>query len=411
MSFCRCCPGLLATMPGKCIMCHAVQAVYGMPGEKATRCATCKDEHMVDVYSKKCIVCKNVRASFGVLGGTATHCRAHATSDMKSVNLMCIVCKNVQPNYGFPGERPTHCGKCKIDGMGDVVNTMCVSCKIKRPSYGFPGGRASHCAPHAINGMIDLVSKMCCVCRKKNATYGYSDDPRTHCASCAISGMTDCSPKCHRCNTVRATKAKYKGYCCRCFIYEFPDHKLSRGYNVKEFETVKFVKELMAVHPHYSVTYNRKVGTSGRRPDVFIDCDGHVIVIEVDENQHETYDCTCENKRTMQISKDIGHRPLIFIRFNPDKYTGRCDDGSSRTVPTCFNYDGRQGLPVIRDHRKAAWEDRLRVLKDTIESHINLDDATISDLPLVKHVMLFYDDFHAQPESLYPAASRKRQRV
>ena len=34
------------------------------------------------------------------------------------------------------------------------------------------------------------------------------------------------------------------------------------------------------------------------------------VIIEVDENQHLNYDCSCENKMAM------AHRPIIFIRFN-----------------------------------------------------------------------------------------------
>ena len=43
-------------------------------------------------------------------------------------------------------------------------------------------------------------------------------------------------------------------------------------------------------------------------------------IVEIDENQHIEYDCSCENKRIMELSQDVGHRPIIFIRFNPDDY-------------------------------------------------------------------------------------------
>jgi hypothetical protein len=46
---------------------------------------------------------------------------------------------------------------------------------------------------------------------------------------------------------------------------------------------------------------------------------GDFILIEVDENQHIDY-ISCENKRTMEISRDLGHRNIVFIRFNPDDY-------------------------------------------------------------------------------------------
>ena len=51
-----------------------------------------------------------------------------------------------------------------------------------------------------------------------------------------------------------------------------------------------------------------------------VDFGSHIIVIEIDENIHSNYNCICENKRLMEISKDLGHRPIVFIRFNPDSY-------------------------------------------------------------------------------------------
>jgi hypothetical protein len=54
--------------------------------------------------------------------------------------------------------------------------------------------------------------------------------------------------------------------------------------------------------------------------------------VEVDENKHSTYDCSCENKRLMLISKDLHHRPIAFIRFNPDGYTE--EDGTK--IRSCW---------------------------------------------------------------------------
>ena len=43
-------------------------------------------------------------------------------------------------------------------------------------------------------------------------------------------------------------------------------------------------------------------------------------MVEVDENQHNNYDCSCENKRLMELAQDLGHRSMVVIRFNPDAY-------------------------------------------------------------------------------------------
>jgi len=42
----------------------------------------------------------------------------------------------------------------------------------------------------------------------------------------------------------------------------------------------------------------------------------HILIVEIDENAHAVYDCSCENKRLMELSQDVGHRPIVFIRFN-----------------------------------------------------------------------------------------------
>ena len=46
----------------------------------------------------------------------------------------------------------------------------------------------------------------------------------------------------------------------------------------------------------------------------------HIIIVEIDENAHINYDSSCENKRLMELSQDLGFRPIVFIRFNPDDY-------------------------------------------------------------------------------------------
>ena len=63
-------------------------------------------------------------------------------------------------------------------------------------------------------------------------------------------------------------------------------------------------------------------GCSKKRPDFIIYLDNNVIVIEVDEFQHQrsSYSCECEITRMRTIYMDIGSENLLFIRFNPDKY-------------------------------------------------------------------------------------------
>jgi len=100
-----------------------------------------------------------------------------------------------------------------------------------------------------------------------------------------------------------------------------------------------------------------------KRPDVLIDLLTHSIIIEIDEEQHVNY--TCENKRSMQLFEDLGNRPIIFIRFNPDKYI----DKNNNKINGCFKYHKKNGVPIIDDMNK--WKERLNTLKNTIDNHLD----------------------------------------
>jgi hypothetical protein len=55
------------------------------------------------------------------------------------------------------------------------------------------------------------------------------------------------------------------------------------------------------------------------RPDFQIDCGTHFLYVEVDENQHQTYQCVCEQTRMINLVEVRG-MPVRFIRYNPDYY-------------------------------------------------------------------------------------------
>jgi hypothetical protein len=55
------------------------------------------------------------------------------------------------------------------------------------------------------------------------------------------------------------------------------------------------------------------------RPDFIFDCGTHIIIVEVDENQHFSRPCECEQTRMVNIFQSLG-MITVFIRYNPDKY-------------------------------------------------------------------------------------------
>ena len=64
----------------------------------------------------------------------------------------------------------------------------------------------------------------------------------------------------------------------------------------------------------------------------------------------------------MELSKDLNHRPIVFIRFNPDKYT--LADGT--IVSSCWKVDKR-GMMKIDKKKKTEWEERIQCLIQQID--------------------------------------------
>jgi type IV secretory pathway VirB4 component len=104
----------------------------------------------------------------------------------------------------------------------------------------------------------------------------------------------------------------------------------------------------------------------------------HIIIVEVDENKHNNYDCSCENKRLMEISKDLGHRPIVFIRFNPDGYINE----NGEKIKSCWKLNGL-GIMQIDKEKQIEWEDRINILKRQINYWIdNITDKTVEIIEL-----------------------------
>lgn len=201
-----------------------------------------------------------------------------------------------------------------------------------------------YCVLHKKDGMINVVSKTC---------------------------------KSPLCDTFISNK--YDGYCAFCYYNLFPDKPNARNYKTKEIATVEYVKKHF---PNIDWIFDKKVfdGCSRRRPDMLADLGYQILIIEVDENQHQNYDCSCENKRLMELSKDFNHRPIIFIRFNPDKYFNY-----GTTVHSCWGLD-KMSMCVIKN--KKDWEHRLDALKSSIEYWCDEKNATDKTIEAVE---LFYD--------------------
>ncbi len=175
-------------------------------------------------------------------------------------------------------------------------------------------------------------------------------------------------PKCET-----TASRRYKGYCVRYFIHLFPDEKNARNYKTKESSVVAHLKEKF---PGVTWVCDKPVidGCSRRRPDLFLDMGSHVLIVEIDEDQHKTYDCTCENRRLMEISKDVSRGPVVMVRFNPDRYV--CAE-KDKKIPSPWAYN-KLGVCTIKKKWQAEWDSRLEAWPETVEYWMNnRSDKTI----------------------------------
>ena len=245
-------------------------------------------------------------------------------------------------NFNYEGEPARFCKDCSAANMIDVKNKKC-ACGKGQPSFNVEGKKAKHCAACKTEDMIDVKNKKCL------------------------------TPLCG----TQVQIERYRGYCLRCFMHTYPDEPVARNYKTKERAMVDYIKEQFPDFTSCS-TFDKSVGCSRKRPDVHINLPKQSIISECDENQHRDYDCSCENKRLMQLSQDLDHRPIVFIRFNPDGYLN-----GGKKISSCWKA-GKDGIVRVKNEKE--WKHRLAVLREQIQYWI--DHPTDKTIEVVQ---LFFD--------------------
>jgi hypothetical protein len=413
----------------KCIECEK-SAYFNITGQKAQYCASHKSADMINVIDKLCIYesCSK-RAMFNTPEHTAPlYCLTHKLDGM--VNLKSKRCAHlgcfISPIYNLIGEsKGLYCIEHKTEEMVNVLSSRCISeegcCKIAQfNSVGETKGL--YCAEHKLTDMIDIKHKRCEEpgCTKSPSYKLETDTQPRFCAEHRKEDMIDGKHK--KCKFSGCNKTasynnegiksvlycfdhkevnminqkntycisewcttrpnlKCEGYCLFCYMNLFPDKPIARNYKTKEKMVVDFIIESFC---GLSWITDKKVqdGCSRRRPDLLLDLGYQVIIIEIDENQHIKYDCSCENKRLMEISQDIGHRNIVFIRFNPDEYI--LSDNTK--VKSCWKFN-KHGIVYVPKNKESEWSLRLLSLKTQIEYWLNHQTYK-----MIETVQLYYNE-------------------
>lgn len=173
------------------------------------------------------------------------------------------------PSYNYKEYKtPIYCAVHKKINMINVKNILCAfdGCDV-HPYFNKEGEkRGKYCLVHKKDNMVNVVSRQC---------------------------------KMDLCDTLIKNK-KYEGYCMKCFVQMYPDQQIACNYKTKECATVEHIKKDF---PDVDWIFDKRItgGCSYRRPDAILDLGYQLIIVEIDENQHISYDSSCENRRLMEI--------------------------------------------------------------------------------------------------------------
>jgi hypothetical protein len=282
-------------------------------------------------------------------------------------------CK-ARPSYNNEGQTiALYCAAHKKEGMVDVKHKNCYEKGCKPgPSYNNEGQTiALYCAAHKKDGMVDVKNNNCYEERCKTRP-SYNNEGQTialYCAAHKKDGMVDVKHKnCKSDWCLTLVQEKYDGIVFIVILIYFQ--------TVVAFVTSRY-PDL-----HWIADKIVNGGCSKRRPDLLLDLGYQILIVEVDESQHIDYDCSCENKRIMELSKDLGHRPIVFIRFNPDEYE---KDGEN--ITSCWG-NNKNGICHVKNSKKCEWKERLLVLAQHIDYWITPENITNK---IIESVQLYYD--------------------
>jgi hypothetical protein len=392
----------------KCVSCDK-QASLNLPNNSPKYCKDHKTVGMVNVTHKKCIHDKRKQVCI-ICNSSAfcTHkrelrkcieCNGSGICEHKKRKWDCKLCKGA--SFCIHNKYKFYCIECNGSGICEHKKRKndCIECNGSgicihniQKRYCKECDGSSICIHNKVkykciecnNGKLYIHIKCIHNIQKRNcitcdgSSICSHKKRKTHCKICGGSSLC----KTPHCETTKIIK--YDGHCAFCYYNLFPDKPNARNYKTKERSVTEFI---LNTFPEYTWITDKKVedGCSLRRPDLLLDLGYQVIIVEIDETQHKSYEEICNNRRTMEISKDLNHRPIIFIRFNPDAYS----DKDNKQINSCWKINKSDGLCSLNKNKKNEWSNRLDKLKLSIEfwcDENNKSEKTIE----VEH--LFFDE-------------------
>lgn len=331
---------------------------YGIEGFPAVRCKSHMETGMINVKSKRCefIGCRKI-PSYGI-GSKRLRCKEHATDEMYPTDKR--VCEfpgcKTRSSYGSNGIL-SRCRKHILNGMKDMANEICdiEGCNTTASFGSDKDGKEIRCKRHATDEMICVRAKICEFpnCRTR-ASFGPLFSKPRHCKKHSSYNEYKLRyPKCNfpDCKIIPCYTDKLKNYPEYCEVHKSKDHinilerkcsLCSLMWYIPEDRTIcndcysftfrrihkskeEYIGKILVNNSYFPISHDKPISNlcSKYRPDYILDYDSFLVIVEVDENQHKSYNCECEQMRMIQLFQDAGGIPMIFIRYNPDEYINR----------------------------------------------------------------------------------------
>lgn len=230
-----------------------------------------------------------------------------------------------------------------------IIKCQEKSCK-NTPIYGLH--RATHCAEHKKKNHKHIDNEKLCSINDCTNNYIIIYEHNKLCYE-------------HIPSDVQNTIQRFCKYCDIRDDSEYVCDKCEKNRHKKEAQVVQYLRK--NIDTEFTIDSNYHVSEcSNRRPDVHFQLATHDIIVEVDENQHKSYEEICECARLNEIVNSIGGKSVIFIRYNPDAILHK---NKKITINT---------------------QERLDKLVEIIKNELSENYENF----FVKLIQLYYDDEH-----------------
>jgi len=334
------------------------QPAFNLPSEtKALYCFEHKKENMIDIISKRCIQVGCMKQpTFNLPSESKTlYCFEHKKENMIDIkNKRCIQegCM-ILPTFNLPSEsKALYCFEHKKENMINIKSKNCQEEKCKNEAlFGLINKRAQYCLEHKKEKMINIILENKCNILECENEYEFIVNKVKYCSyhNPDKNHETNIKRLCKYCDIKEESK-----YICK---------DCKKIQNKKEWAIVRYLRTTIDTKFEYN-SCKMLQGCSKKRPDIYFELDKHCLIVEIDENQHNTYEDSCEYSRINEIVNGIGGKSIIIIRYNPDiiKNKGK-------------NIDIKQG-------------ERIDLLVKNIKEEIVKDYEKF----IVKIIQIYYDD-------------------